>query len=163
MFSKGISPFIAFMLVVAISVAATVLVFRSWSGSYEKVEGYAMVTEAKGVLNSINSAIRVVAFEGEGSSRKLSFSVSGGEYRISSASDSVFFVMNSDQELFSPGTLTEGDLFMEFFDNHTVRIKLNYTSVDIATDERWSSGYHNFVVKNNGTSGGGPEILFSVL
>ncbi|MCK4634950.1 MAG: hypothetical protein KAT37_03690 [Candidatus Aenigmarchaeota archaeon] len=165
MFGKrGVSPFIAFVLVVSISVATTVLIIRAWDTSLDKTKNYAKINEAKGVMNSINSAIKEVAAEGEGSSRKLSFSTSGGEYRVSSSEDSITFVMDSREELFSQGMSTrEGDLYMEVYQNYTVKLKLNYTNIDIITDKRWSSGSYNFIVKNNGTSSGKTELVFDIV
>jgi|GEM_PF-1799203 len=159
---KGINPFLAFILVSAISIAATVLILRYWDTSSEKIENYAKINEAKGVLNSINSAIKEVVFEGEGSSRKLSFSTRGGEYRVSSSEDSVTFVMNSNEELLSPSNFMEGDLHIEAYNNYTVKMKLNYTNMDIVTDERWSSGSFGLVIKNNGTSTGKAKIVFEI-
>lgn len=164
MFGKrGVSPFIAFVLVVSISVATTVLIVRIWDTSLDKTKNYAKINEAKGVMNSINSAIKEVAAEGEGSSRKISLSMSGGEYRVSSVGDSITFVMDSREEIFSQGmSKKEGDLYMEACQNYTVVLKLNYTNVDIVTNKRWSSGSYNFIVKNNGTSFGKTELVFDI-
>ncbi|UCG95411.1 MAG: hypothetical protein JSV92_05255 [archaeon] len=161
---KGISPFIAFVLVVTISVAATILVMRAWSGSLEKTQDYSIINEARGVMNSINSAVKNVVAEGEGSSRRLSFSISGGHYRVSSSQDSITFSLDSRKELFSPGmSKREGDLYLEAYQNYTVKLKLNYTSIDLVTDKRWSKGSYIFMVKNNGTSSGKAELVFDIL
>lgn len=161
---KGVSPFIAFVLVTAISIAGIVIVMRGWDTSLEKTENYAIVSEAKGVLNSINSAIKEVSAEGEGSARKLSLSISGGQYRVSSAQDSIVFVLDNREEIFSPGlSKKEGDMYVEAYQNYTISLKLNYTSIDIATDNRWSSGSYHILVKNNDTSSGKAVIVFDLL
>ncbi len=160
---KGISPFIAFILVVAISVASVVIIMRLWGNSLEKFQGYAAVNDAKGVMSSINSAVKEVSVEGEGSSRKLSVSVSGGEYRVSAADDSVIFILDSGEELFPTGLSEEGDLTMETHGNYTVSLTLDYESMDIVTDERWSGGSYNILVRNNGTSSGKVQLVFDIV
>jgi hypothetical protein len=136
---------------------------RAWNPTYEKTRDYATVEEAKGFMISLNSAIKQVTAKGEGSSRKLSFSVSDGEYRVSASDDSVIYTLEPEGELFSPGmSKKEGDLYIEAYQDYNVKIKLNYTSMDIITDNRWASGSHNLVVKNNGTSSGKSEIVFDL-
>ena len=157
---KGISPFIAFVLVVVISIASTMLVLRFWGNSMEKVQGYAMVNEAKGVMSSIGSAVREVSAEGEGSSRLVSMTVSGGEYRASAAQDSVTYVLDGRGELFSAGTVTEGDLVVETYSNDTVVISIDCGGADILTDGRWPRGSYNVLVRNNGTSSGRVQLVF---
>jgi len=162
--TKGVGPFIAFVLVTAISIAGIVIVMRGWDTSLEKTENYATVSEAKGVMNSINSAVKEVSAEGEDSSRKLSLSISGGRYRVSATEDSIVFVLDSREEIFSPGlSKREGDLYVDVYQNYTVRLKLNYTSIDLVSDTRWSSGSYHILVKNNGTASGKAEIVFDLL
>ena len=74
---KGIGPFIAFVLVVAISVAGIVLVMRMGTPLLEKTEDFSKYSEAKNIMNQINSAIKEVSYEGEGSSRRLNILSSG--------------------------------------------------------------------------------------
>ena len=108
---KGLSPFISLILVVMISIAGMVLVLRIGRPLLEKMEDFSRFSEAKDVMNQINSAIKEVSYEGNGSSRKLGAKISGGEYRVSSSEDSIIYELESKYELFPPGMWKrDGDL-----------------------------------------------------
>lgn len=161
---KGISPFIAFVLVVAISIAGMVLVLRIGRPLLEKTEDFSKLSEAKDTMNQINSAIKEVSYEGNGSSRKLSVMISGGEYRVSDSSNSITYEMESKHELFSPGlSKKEGDMYVEFYSNYTLKLILNSTNVNITNNERWARGHYSLVIKNEGYSGDKNNIRINVV
>ncbi len=108
---KGLSPFISLILVVMISIAGIVLVLRIGRPLLEKTEDFSMFSEAKDMMNQINSAIKEVSYEGNGSSRKLGAKISGGEYRVSSSENSIIYELESKYELFPSGMWKkDGDL-----------------------------------------------------
>jgi len=108
---KGINVFLAFVLVVTISIAGVVVVMRVWQPYFERSRDFATLTEARSVMNNINSLIKQVAYEGEGSSRKITFDSSGGEYRFYSSDDKIIYELESKYQLFPPGMCKrEGDL-----------------------------------------------------
>ncbi len=163
---KGLGSFMAFVLVVAISVAGIIVVLRMGRPLLDKTEDYSQFTEAKNIMRQINSAVKEVLFEGEGSSRKLAILSSGGRYVVSSSTDCITYTMLSDYELFTPGMeTTEGDLTIRFYSNYTLELVLNYTAmnVNITTDERWGKGSYNILVKNEGYSGGKNKISIEVI
>ena len=163
---KGIGPFIAFILVVAISVAGVVLVLRIGKPLIEKTEDFSKFSEAKNLMNQINSAVKEVSYEGNGSARKMSFVSSGGEYRVSSATDTIVYTLESEYELFSPGMeTTEGDLTIRFYSNYTLKLVLNYTErgINITNNERWTKGSYNLLIKNEGYSRGKNKIRIEII
>ena len=160
---KGLSPFISLILVVMISMAGMVLVLRIGGPLLEKIEDLSRFSEAKDVMNQINSAIKEVSYEGNGSSRKLGVKISGGKYRVSSSEDSIIYELESKYELFSSDlSRREGDFYIEF-KNNTVKLILNQTNVNISNNERWAEGYYDIFVKNEGYSGGKTGIRVSVI
>ena len=160
---KGVSPFIAFILVVVISIAGVIIVMRIGSPLLEKTEEYSNSENAKNTMMEINSAIKEVSFEGNGSSRSLSIRNKKGVYRVSSSRDELTYTLNTKDYLFSDDlSRKEGDIYMEF-NNRTLVYRINHTEVDMVSDERWSSGSYQIVVKNEGYSGGKTRVSISVL
>jgi|GEM_PF-1466461 len=108
---KGLSPLISLILVAVISIASIVLVLRIGNPLLERIEETSTFSEAKDIMNQINSAVKEVSYEGNGSSRKLNILVKGGEYRVLPDEDSIVYQMESRYELFSKGMWkSEGDL-----------------------------------------------------
>lgn len=101
---KGLSPLIAAVFVLAISLAAIVIVLRVGLPSVSEAREFATLTEAKGVLQAIDSAIREVAAEGEGSARRLSLRITGGRYFIDNVTDEVRFELESESAIVTPCT-----------------------------------------------------------
>ena len=159
---KGISPFISLILVVMISISGIVLVLRIGRPLMEKTEDYSVVLEAKDVMNQINSAMKDVSYEGNGSSRKLNVKISRGTYHTSFSDDSITYELNSKHKLFSDMSKKEGDLYVEFY-NDTLKLIVNSTKVDITNNERWSRGNYNIVINNEGYSGGKTKISVNVI
>lgn len=160
---KGLSPFFSLILIIAISLAGIVLVLRVATPFVEKTEDYSRFTEAKGLMNRFNSAINEVSAEGNGSSRKIQATVSGGEYRVSAADDAITYELETKHELFSSGmSRAEGDLYVEFY-NSTLRLILNSTTIDVTNDERWSRGFYEILVKSEGFSGGKNMVSVAVV
>ncbi|UCG95412.1 MAG: hypothetical protein JSV92_05260 [archaeon] len=161
---KGLSPFMSLILVVVISVAGMVLVLRMGEPLMNKTEDFSEFSESRDAMNRINSAIKDVSYEGNGSSRKISLNSREGEYRVSASGDSVTYKMESKYELFSTGmSKREGDLYIDFYENNTLKLILNSTNIDITTTERWGTGSYNILIKNEGYSGGKTRISFTLL
>ncbi len=159
---KGVNPFIAFIFVVMISISVTIIIIRTWDYNLNESQDYFILNEAKGTIKTMDSSIKEVVYEGEGSSRKISFTVSQGEYRISSVNNSIKFILHSEDNVFSKGTKKEGNFYI-ITKNNSLELKLNYTNIDIVSDERLSRGSYNFIVKNNGTSSGKSKLIFSLV
>jgi len=108
---KGLSPFLAFILVVVISISTVAIILRVWNPYFEKSKDFATFTQAESTMSSLNSLIKQVAYEGEGSSRKLTFDSSEGEYRISSSENKITYELQSKYKLFPTAMCKkEGDL-----------------------------------------------------
>ncbi|MFB6075698.1 MAG: hypothetical protein ABEK17_01000 [Candidatus Aenigmatarchaeota archaeon] len=101
--NKAISPVLSAMLVVAITVMGTVVVLRTGGPSIETGEKSLLFSEAKSVLTSLDSAIKQVAYGGEGTAKRVNVKISGGEYYVDSEKDQVRFEMETEGELVPPG------------------------------------------------------------
>ncbi|QQG40297.1 MAG: hypothetical protein HYS81_02715 [Candidatus Aenigmatarchaeota archaeon] len=99
---KGLSPVIAAVFVLAISLAAIVIVLKVGIPSFTEAREFATLTEAKGVLLAIDSAIREVASEGEGSTRRLQLRITDGTYVIDNKSQEVRFELQTESEIVAP-------------------------------------------------------------
>ncbi|MBU3896682.1 MAG: hypothetical protein KJ697_01990 [Nanoarchaeota archaeon] len=106
---KGVSVLIAFVLVIVISVAALTIALNIGNPTIEKSKEIIILNEGKSNLKIIDSTINQVLQEGDGSSRRLSISVSGGTYNIKN--NRLEFVMDTKyqivSETFSNETVTD--------------------------------------------------------
>ena len=136
---KGLSPIVAAIFVLAISVTSVVIVLRVGLPAIDESQEFAVLTEAKGVLLSIDNAIREVASEGEGSTRRLNLRITGGTYFIDNVTDEVRFELESESGIIEPCTnVKEG------------RITIN-TGGDITAEERdeTNDGITDLVLENS--------------
>ncbi|MFB6089183.1 MAG: hypothetical protein ABEK36_05385 [Candidatus Aenigmatarchaeota archaeon] len=100
---KAVSPVLSAMLVVAITVMGTVIVLRTGGPSIESGEKSLLFSEAKSILTSLDSAIKQVAYGGEGTAKRVNVKVSGGDYYIDSEKDQIRFEMETEGEIVPPG------------------------------------------------------------
>ena len=92
---KGVEPLIAAVFIIIISIAGIAIVLESSQPSVSRLQEISLLEEAKKILTQIDNALRTVGEEGEGSTRVLQLSVSGGNYVIDTDKDVVTFSMNS--------------------------------------------------------------------
>jgi len=83
---KGVDTLVAFILVIVISVAALTIALNIGNPTIERSKEILILNEGKSNLKIIDSTIGQVLQEGDGSSRRLSITVTGGTYYISSSS-----------------------------------------------------------------------------
>ncbi|MBI4017336.1 MAG: hypothetical protein HY366_00110 [Candidatus Aenigmarchaeota archaeon] len=110
---KGLSPIIAAVFVLAISVASIAIVLRIGLPTVDQAKEFATLTEAKGVLLSIDNAIREVAAEGEGSTRRVTLHITDGAYVIDNNTNEVRFELSTESNIIAPCTgLREGRILI---------------------------------------------------
>lgn len=142
---KGVSPLISAMLVVAISIAGVIAVLRVGEPGISKGEESFIFSEAKSVMTALDSAIKQVAYGGQGTAKKVNIKVSGGKYYVDSDTDQIRFEMETDSELIPPGVYKkEGPLIIS-------------TGADVKAYEKdvTGDGNEDLVLENN-------RVLFSV-
>lgn len=110
---KAVSTLVSFVLVVAIIIAAISVVLSIGLPAIDRAKDAALISEAKNIMQSIDSAARQVLFEGNGAQRVFSISSTGGDYFAEKDTDSVKFKLNSISGVIDPGAYRkEGNLII---------------------------------------------------
>jgi Concanavalin A-like lectin/glucanases superfamily len=121
---KGISPIIAFVITVSIISVAITIVLAVINPIFKKVSDSTTTNEIKENLELINSAIKQVASESEGSKRTISISASDGNYFVNSTDDYIYCDYETKTDYAVEGTignvrLDKSPVFMEYFNHYT--------------------------------------------
>ncbi len=110
---KGISTLVSFVMVAAISIISVSIVLSIGLPAIDRGKDAALISEAKNIMQTIDSAARQVLFEGNGAQRVFSISSTGGDYFVEKDTDSIKFKLNSISNVIDPGTRkTEGNLLI---------------------------------------------------
>ena len=75
---KGISTLVSFVMVAVISIIAVSVVLSIGLPAIDRAKDAALISEAKNIMQSIDSTARQVLFEGSGAQRVFSISSTGG-------------------------------------------------------------------------------------
>jgi hypothetical protein len=147
---RGVDTLIASVLILIISIAAMFLALQLGVPSTQKTKEILLAQEGKNNLVSIDSAVKNVLTEGEGSTRVLKFSISGGYYKIDNLTNSILFSMESSSQI-----IAEGSSKMEDGINFTASIRmiylnLSYDEIQILGEGDFGRGYHTLTIRNNG-------------
>ncbi|MBR9682445.1 MAG: hypothetical protein GOV02_02110 [Candidatus Aenigmarchaeota archaeon] len=147
---KGLNPLVATVLIIAISLAAISLTFQVGNPIVDRSEEILLFQDAKNNLQTIDTAIKDVVFQGEGAKRNLRLSTFGGNYRIDDASDKIIFVMDSKSQIYSAGlsNITDGINITGSVGEITMII--SYDDVDILDTAAFDGGNWNVIVSNDG-------------
>lgn len=121
---KGISPIIAFVITVSIISVAITIVLAVINPIFKKVSDSTTTNEIRENLELINSAIKQVASESEGSKRTISISVSDGNYFVNSTDDYIYCDYETKTDYVVEGTIgnvriDKSPVFMEYFNSYT--------------------------------------------
>lgn len=111
--TKALSILISFVLVTAIIIVAISVVLSIGLPAIDRAKEAALISEAKNIMQSIDSAARQVLFEGNGAQRVFSISSTGGDYFSEKSTDRILFKLNSISGVIDPGTYKkEGNLII---------------------------------------------------
>ncbi len=147
---KGLEPLIAAIFIILISVIGIAIVLESSQTSTERLQEISLMKEGKNILTQIDNAIRDVAQQGEGSTRALTISVSGGNYFIDTENEAIEFSMDSKSQIIGVGvSKTEGNVNM-FGELDRILLNVTYSNINITGGGRFGKGYHNLIIRNNG-------------
>ncbi len=120
---KGVSPLIGFVLSIALVTAAVTIVLTVIKPTFDRMSDSGIIDEGVQNLELINSAVKQVASESQGSKRTISLSVSEGEYGVDAAKDFVYFNYSTKTDFSLQGTiknerLDKSPVFIEYFNNY---------------------------------------------
>ncbi len=121
---KGVSPLIAMVLVIAFGFAAMAIVVMIINPLLDRARDSGTVNEATQNMQLIDSAIKAVASEAQGSKRTIGMKITDGELRTDPGQDSVYieFEPKSDTQLngFSGDVRLESKPnFLEYFNEYS--------------------------------------------
>ncbi|MDI6806966.1 MAG: hypothetical protein QMD14_04115 [Candidatus Aenigmarchaeota archaeon] len=105
---KGISVWVAFLIITAISLTGIIIVLLTIQPTYKRFEESTRIAEGMGNLRLLDSQINYLIREG-GGSRKFPISITAGEYLIDSDKDSIEFLTELEAKVIEPGLLVRQD------------------------------------------------------
>ncbi|OGI11728.1 hypothetical protein A3K64_00345 [Candidatus Micrarchaeota archaeon RBG_16_36_9] len=147
---KGVEPLIAAIFIIMISIAGAIIVLQSSQPSVDRLKEISLFEESKKVLTQIDNAVRTVSEEGEGSTRVLQLSVSGGSYFVDTDRDAVVFSMDSRSQIVGIGVSnSEGNVNM-FGEQNQVLLNISYSNINVTGGGNFGKGYHSLIIRNNG-------------
>jgi len=88
---KGISPLIGFVLTIFLITVAVAVALSVVKPTIDRSKAYMIYSESIQNLQLLDSAIREVASEAEGSKRTVLLTVTDGEYRINTSKELIYF------------------------------------------------------------------------
>ncbi|NIM47260.1 MAG: hypothetical protein GTN40_03835 [Candidatus Aenigmarchaeota archaeon] len=159
---KGIDTLIAAVFIILISIVGIIIVLETSQSSIGRLEEISLMEEGRDILTQIDNAVRDVAQQGEGSSRVLTISVSGGNYFIDTENEAVVFSMSSHSQILGVGiSKTEGNINM-FGEINRVFLNISHSNVNITEGGRFGRGYHNLFIRNNGYDFANQKQIISI-
>jgi len=120
---KGISPLIAFVITVSLISVAITIVMAVIKPTFDRVSDTNVLDEDMKNLELINSAIKQVASESEGSKRTISITVTDGDYRVNTTNDYIYVDYATKTDYVTEGIVKnvrfdQSPVFIEYFDHY---------------------------------------------
>jgi len=120
---KAVSPLISFVLTILLVSAATTIVLTVIKPAFDSMSDSGVVNEATQNLELMNSAIKQVASESQGSKRTITLTVSDGEYGIDATKDFIYYNYTTKTDFSPQGIignvrLDKSPVFIEYFNNY---------------------------------------------
>jgi len=147
---KGVDVLIASVLILIISITAVFFALQLGGPSTQKTKEILLMQEGKNNLVSMDNAIKNVLSEGEGSTRVLRFSISGGYYKIDNSTNSITFSMESTGQIISEGASKIEDGINFTGKTGMIYLNLSYDNIQIVGKDEFGRGYHTLTIRNNG-------------
>ncbi len=121
--NKGVSPFIASVLTILFGVIMLGIVLNVINPVFSRAQDSSVVSDSFQNLNLLNSVIKDVASESQGSKRTISFSVSGGEYSTDVNENLLVFTYEPSEPMNMRGSrgdinLEQGLVFDDYFNHY---------------------------------------------
>lgn len=143
---KGISPLIAAVLIIAISVSAIAVALSIGNPSIQRSKEILILNEGKDNLKLIDNAVNEVLEEGNGSSRKLTVHVTGGKYTISG--NIAEFEMDTSEQVVGVGIERSEDVVYVEGSKNKIRVYTEY-EFDFIGEKTFGQGTYMLVIAND--------------
>ena len=156
---KGVEAFVAYILIIAMSLAAIAIVFQAGNPAIEKNKEIQIFNDGKNNLRIIDNAVNDVVIQGEGSTRSLTISSSGGSYLIDEINDKIIFSMDSQQQVFGPNITKIEDGINITAQESMIIMTITYQNINITGVGSFGKGNFNVLVKYLETVNNKPSVL----
>ena len=147
---KGLSPIIAGAIVIAIAITAMYLVLNLGTPGTDRLKEMLIMQEAKDTLTSIDNAVKSVSEEGQGSTRNLKITVTGGYYSIDTENEAVLFSMDSFSQIIGIGVSKTEDNINMRGEPGKVYLNITYDNHSITDGTEFGKGTYNLIIRNDG-------------
>jgi hypothetical protein len=147
---KGLSPIIAGTIVIAIAITAMYLVLNLGTPGTDRLKEMLIMQEAKDTLKSIDNAVKSVSEEGQGSTRNLRITVTGGYYSIDTESEAVLFSMDSFSQIIGIGVSKTEDGINMMGEPGKVCLNITYDNYNITDGTEFGEGTYSLIIRNDG-------------
>lgn len=119
---KGISEIASAALYIGVSIAAISTALTVGAPAIDNLRDASAFTNARGFLEDVDTAVREVAAEGEGSTRTLQVSLDRGRFFYENSSNSLVYELQTDAGIISPQSSRKvGDITISSNANVDVR------------------------------------------
>ncbi len=137
---KGITPLISAVIYIGIMTAVITLIMTIVTPTLQKMEDRAAFSQAKNIMTSLDSIIREVASEGQGSMRIFPLQLKKGELLIDGKDNKITYFLETKALIITPNTMRKiGDLEfgsnmdVDVIDNgNTITMKNSYLEINIS-------------------------------
>jgi hypothetical protein len=147
---KGLSPIIAGAIVIAIAITAMYLVLNLGTPGTDRLKEMLIMQEAKDTLKSIDNAVKSVSEEGQGSTRNLRITVTGGYYSIDTENEAVLFSMDSFSQIIGIGVSKTEDNINIRGEPGKLYLNITYDIFNITGGTEFGKGTYSLIVRNEG-------------
>ncbi|HLC51132.1 MAG TPA: hypothetical protein VJH90_02030 [archaeon] len=158
---KGVDALIATVLILAISIAAIALALQLGKPGLDRNQEILIFQEAKANLIAFDAAIKEVVSQGNGSTRVVDTSVTGGEYSIDSTAENIVFAMQSKAQIVGEGisNIESGVNVTGYLEE--VRLRADY-AYNILESSKFGAGKRRIVIRNEGFDASAGKQLLSI-
>jgi len=147
---KGVSVIIAAIIVIIISLTAIFLALQLGNPGIDRAKEILLMQEGKNTLTSIDNAVKSVSEEGQGSTRVLKISVTGGYYLIDTNEEAVIFSMDSFSQIIAVGVSKTEDGINMMGEPSKVSLNLSYGNFNVTGGGGFGRGTHTLIIRNDG-------------
>jgi hypothetical protein len=147
---KGVSVIIASTLVIVISITVVYMALQMGTPIVGKSEEILIMENGKSNLVKINNAVKTVLSEGEGSTRFVDVTASGGSYKIDTDAENIVFTMETFSQIVGAGVSRIEDGINVTADSGIVYLTLNLSTYNLTGGGEFGDGSYEMTIRNDG-------------
>jgi hypothetical protein len=120
---KAVSSMIAYVLITLVATTALIITLTALGPAFDNAKSTSTLSDAFQNINALDTAIRTIASESQGSKRTVPLSVSDGTYGINTTNDWLYFEYTPNENLALGGTkgnvhVEQGLEFADYFNSY---------------------------------------------